>query len=710
MSRSFFRRHLALIAAGVPLLSMSALAQSTAFTYQGEIASAGSSISGTADLVFRLFDVSTNGSPLGPVLCIDDVELVNGRFAATLDFGSVFAQGAPRYLEISLRDNSALSCADLTGMELLEPRQLLTSTPHAVQSLNAARLNNLDASNYSLTSHTHDASALISGVISDSRLPINLARTNVIQAYSAVPAFNGGTTGSTPPFTVDSTQRVTNLNADLLDGFDSLAFALASHTHDTSAIISGTFADARFPSFIPRTYSSSTYSGNNTFSGINIFNGSVELNNANNVIFGDGSGLTSLNATQIISGQLADSRLPNTVARLANANTFANSQTITTTNQFALTINASSTGGTWSLLRNTGTNGREWNFISTGSSNGEGPGKLLVRDGTAGGVRMTFDTDGDVGIGTTSPTSRLAVTGTIESTTGGFKFPDGTIQTTRAVSTPGPQGPVGPQGPIGPTGPQGPQGTGGGGMQAGLEGVYTNNRLIVANLVSGHPNRGGITIPGGYGRTGLVVTDDSFNTRVEIGMLGSHGNLKVTKSNDQRLIETYVDSGGNGVFNTDVIVTNQLFTAVKFFRVENPADSATSINYACLEGPEAALYTRGTATLNSGITTIILPSHFTSLASEQGMTVQLTPRSADSMGLAAIDITPERIIVRELMRGTGTYEFDYTITAVRKGYEDFQVIQPRDTIQTFPAARVVAPAPANSSLPAPRVESQPGTN
>ena len=37
-----------------------------------------------------------------------------------------------------------------------------------------------------------------------------------------------------------------------------------------------------------------------------------------------------------------------------------------------------------------------------------------------------------IGIGTTAPTSRLTVTGTIESTTGGIKFPDGTIQTTAA--------------------------------------------------------------------------------------------------------------------------------------------------------------------------------------------------------------------------------------------------------------------------------------
>ena len=42
--------------------------------------------------------------------------------------------------------------------------------------------------------------------------------------------------------------------------------------------------------------------------------------------------------------------------------------------------------------------------------------------------------NGNVGIGTVTPSERLSVSGTIESASGGFKFPDGTIQTTAAVS------------------------------------------------------------------------------------------------------------------------------------------------------------------------------------------------------------------------------------------------------------------------------------
>ena len=55
---------------------------------------------------------------------------------------------------------------------------------------------------------------------------------------------------------------------------------------------------------------------------------------------------------------------------------------------------------------------------------------IWAKDGTTANY-----TEGNVGIGTTTPSQKLEVSGTISSTAGGFKFPDGTTQTTAATGT-----------------------------------------------------------------------------------------------------------------------------------------------------------------------------------------------------------------------------------------------------------------------------------
>jgi hypothetical protein len=68
--------------------------------------------------------------------------------------------------------------------------------------------------------------------------------------------------------------------------------------------------------------------------------------------------------------------------------------------------------GTWLDLENTSAGGKRWGLVSTGSSNGEGPGKLLLRAITDGRSVMTLQGDGNVGIGVNSPGARLDVADT----------------------------------------------------------------------------------------------------------------------------------------------------------------------------------------------------------------------------------------------------------------------------------------------------------
>jgi hypothetical protein len=142
--------------------------------------------------------------------------------------------------------------------------------------------------------------------------------------------------------------------------------------------------------------------------------------------------------------------------------------------------------------------------------------------------------------------------------------------------------------------------------------------------------------------------------------------------------------------------TGRIVANVKNFRVDNPRDPATEICYASVEGPEAAVYVRGTARLEGGRATIDLPAHFQDVASEKGMTVELTPRSASSLGLAAIERSPSRLVVKELRRGQGDYDFDWLVKAVRRGHEDFRVVRPRSDDER--ASAWTPPEPTDAAL------------
>lgn len=69
------------------------------------------------------------------------------------------------------------------------------------------------------------------------------------------------------------------------------------------------------------------------------------------------------------------------------------------------------TDGTWLNLLNSSPNGRSWSLVSTGSTNTEGAGALLIRDNDTPAVRAAFLPNGNVGFGTTTPTRRVQVKG-----------------------------------------------------------------------------------------------------------------------------------------------------------------------------------------------------------------------------------------------------------------------------------------------------------
>src|SRR4051812_20700707 len=78
-------------------LTWSALAQTTAFTYQGRLNEGGNPANGSYDLTFALFDDASAGNQVGGVITNAATGVSNGLFTVTLDFGNQFP-GTDRWL------------------------------------------------------------------------------------------------------------------------------------------------------------------------------------------------------------------------------------------------------------------------------------------------------------------------------------------------------------------------------------------------------------------------------------------------------------------------------------------------------------------------------------------------------------------------------------------------------------------------------------
>src|SRR5262249_38511237 len=102
--RSGIRPVLSMVTFGcIAIAATSASAQSTAFTYQGQLKNGGAPANGSYDMTFRLFDADAAGNQVGADVPISGVPVTNGLFTTTVDFGSAFS-GSPLWLEIQVTD------------------------------------------------------------------------------------------------------------------------------------------------------------------------------------------------------------------------------------------------------------------------------------------------------------------------------------------------------------------------------------------------------------------------------------------------------------------------------------------------------------------------------------------------------------------------------------------------------------------------------
>ena len=87
------------------IICLTAFAQGTAFTYQGQLDNNGSPASGTYNLTFTLFNTNTTGVSVAGPVTTNGVIITNGLFTVTIDFGSGVFNGTNYWLQIGVETN-----------------------------------------------------------------------------------------------------------------------------------------------------------------------------------------------------------------------------------------------------------------------------------------------------------------------------------------------------------------------------------------------------------------------------------------------------------------------------------------------------------------------------------------------------------------------------------------------------------------------------
>ncbi len=103
----------------------------TGWTYQGRLIYDSNTSEGWYDFQFKLFDDPCTGTQQASTIEVNDLDVIDGYFTVELDLGTDVFNGEARWLEINVRPGDS---NDPNAFVSLSPRQELTPTPYAVYS------------------------------------------------------------------------------------------------------------------------------------------------------------------------------------------------------------------------------------------------------------------------------------------------------------------------------------------------------------------------------------------------------------------------------------------------------------------------------------------------------------------------------------------------------------------------------------------------
>ena len=331
---------------------------------------------------------------------------------------------------------------------------------------------------------------------------------------------------------------------------------------------------------------------------------------------------------------------------------------------------------------------------------------------------MSITNAGNVGIGTATPGQKLSVAGVIQSSTGGFMFPDGSVQT--QASTGGGVRSI----------TAGLGLTGGTITTSGTIGIDTTvvPRLSAANTfnasqtINGNLSLNTVIALGGQfsGANGGVIGQDSeTDSTVRYGVQGlANGIYGVGVRGGgyygaNVVPSPYYAGGGVGVFGAGAlgvigyagpgisngsegvygqgpsfgVYSNGNFAATGTKSAVVPLPDNRVVLLYAMESPEVWFEDLGSATLKDGVAVITLdPTFALTVNTTVPYHVYVTP-AGDCEGLYVTKKTPGSFEVRELRGGRSNTAFEYRVIGKRSGFEDRRLERLQADAETVQAMR-----------------------
>ena len=182
----------------------------------------------------------------------------------------------------------------------------------------------------------------------------------------------------------------------------------------------------------------------------------------------------------------------------------------------------------------------------------------------------------------------------------------------------------------------------------------------------------------GAAAPGLKWSDGTWANTGSLALDGNGPNGLSWQGDDNfpcLMVRAPTGSAASGAVVARMCEDGSITGSIKNFEEVDPRNKDRRIVYASLEGPEAAMYARGSGSVAREPVTIALPDHFTVLAAKETITTSLTPIGSCPGGLYVVSRDGAKVVVARETPSDKPCKFDYLVVGVRARYRDYKVVR-----------------------------------